>query len=962
MADKSGRDENQSAWEGDIESPKTSDEGSSTTYRLANPGGRAASGPVTRVPAVEPLGPRRIASRDQAGWLVMMGYNLLIFITSVCVMTLELTASRIIGKHLGASLYTWTSVIGVILAGITLGNWLGGYLSDRFDRHKTLGWMYLASSIFSAGVLFLEQMIHVLERPSTVSWPFWVLTVVALLFLLPAVAMGATSPLIASLALSRSNRLGATVGNVYAWGACGSIAGTFLTGFYLVDYLGSRSIIALVSGTLALLAAIMAGQQRVFRTAVLLGWMQFFLFAWIAASASALSWGASADHAAQWFNRLGSEDAEARRTKWYEFGSNVGQKLHELGLVLGLRDDYPGRYIDESQYSYIQISDARQQGTPVKVLRLDKLIHSYYDPAEPTALHYDYEKIYAAVTKVAAASRTEESAVTIPDFPGWADIRAKLPSDVFFDETSRRLSAEHVNPRLVQELLDLAPDSDYWFAVDQLSITTTQPNWGGLEAHSLDRLPDGVEIPAELNSAIRFDPQLRLLNAYQPITPEMRDRLIQLSPRGPWFTAVHNLRQQSGKISSFFIGGGGYIFPRWVAHEYPGSARIDVAELDPAVRDAVRAEMGMTPDDETRINTTVGDARQVIDDLLRENRQRAARNEPAVTYDFIYGDAFNDFSVPWHLTTREFQEKLRDLLSPEGVVQFNLIDIYPRTEFPGRPAAQAEIVYHNFLPPGLLKQGDHPSNQFVPAVPRFGKIEVNQLAAGQFKLRASEVLSDFQRKILLDLDRSHEPWGKAVHALVNATRQSAPIEGDVPNVLIPKQITPRVWTMSEGPFPALELEQTETGKYVLGYRGVMPDKIRDDLIALAADDAGWRTAITEMQTRSRRQQPGRFLGRFAYTSSLVFPNLYLFGTSSHQASVTRDTFVIVCSQKPLNLDRLDQTGYWSWKPFAAVETTGENERKMSGQMESVLAMAGGRELTDDFSPVENLLLPIFADQ
>ena len=45
-----------------------------------------------------------------------------VFISSFCVMVVELVAGRIIARFLGSSLYTWTSIIGVVLAGITIGN------------------------------------------------------------------------------------------------------------------------------------------------------------------------------------------------------------------------------------------------------------------------------------------------------------------------------------------------------------------------------------------------------------------------------------------------------------------------------------------------------------------------------------------------------------------------------------------------------------------------------------------------------------------------------------------------------------------------------------------------------------------------------------------------------------------------------------------------------------------------
>ena len=37
------------------------------------------------------------------------------------------------------------------------------------------------------------------------------------------------------------------------------------------------------------------------------------------------------------------------------------------------------------------------------------------------------------------------------------------------------------------------------------------------------------------------------------------------------------------------------------------------------------------------------------------------------TYDFIFGDAFNDLSIPYHLTTKEFARELKRLLKPDGL-------------------------------------------------------------------------------------------------------------------------------------------------------------------------------------------------------------------------------------------------------------------------------------------------------
>ena len=63
----------------------------------------------------------------------------LAFFSSLCIMILELVASRLVARHVGASLSVWTSVIGIMLGGICLGNVLGGRLADRIEPARALG-------------------------------------------------------------------------------------------------------------------------------------------------------------------------------------------------------------------------------------------------------------------------------------------------------------------------------------------------------------------------------------------------------------------------------------------------------------------------------------------------------------------------------------------------------------------------------------------------------------------------------------------------------------------------------------------------------------------------------------------------------------------------------------------------------------------------------------------------------
>ena len=73
-------------------------------------------------------------------WLIP---NATVFISSLCIMVVELVAGRLIARHVGSSLYTWTSVIGIVLAGIAAGNYLGGRLADRYRSRETLASLFL---------------------------------------------------------------------------------------------------------------------------------------------------------------------------------------------------------------------------------------------------------------------------------------------------------------------------------------------------------------------------------------------------------------------------------------------------------------------------------------------------------------------------------------------------------------------------------------------------------------------------------------------------------------------------------------------------------------------------------------------------------------------------------------------------------------------------------------------------
>jgi predicted membrane-bound spermidine synthase len=881
----------------------------------------------------------------------LIGFNAIVFVTSVCIMTLELTASRLVGKHVGNSLYTWTSVIGVVLAGITIGNYIGGYLADLAKPRRSLAWMFLISSITCWSVLWLDQLVPSFTRPASISWPMWVLLTVSLIFFLPACAMGAISPIVASLAVSSSSRTGMTMGNVYAWGALGSIVGTFLTGFYLIDQFGTRAIVGLVALTLAGMALIIASSHKVFRVGVALGWCQLLILTWGLATISESSMATAAGWSAKTVGLLDRQAAyDARLSSWRSYGGTLGQQVHDLGLTLGLRDDQPGQYHDESSYSYINVSeDYAEDGRTIKYLKLDKLIHSYYDPSDPTRLDYDYEKVYAAITEHLAGSAEEIVTTKVTAFPGRDDVVAHLPQGLTWDAATETLS---LAPRAVVDwsaLLRLAPDGELIAAINELGELSTKADWGGFSSVAVSNLPENFTIPLSIGEALRYDSTLEMLSAWKPITADVRKQALAGIPSLPWIKAMDELKGKSRKASSLFIGGGGFIFPRWIEANFPGSKRIDVAELDPAVLAAVQSELGLAKPPATRINARIGDARNVVDDLLRESSAAGG-----IQYDFVYGDAFNDFSVPWHLTTREFAEKIDRLLSPRGVYLINVIDVYPRTEWPRSKETTQQVTFDGEPPFSGWQEWN--SRGWIDT-PGFPKFSLQRHGTKIFSLRYTGVMPDAIEEKLKALGEANVGWKNAVADLARLSRVPPELGTSLPAALLPSPLFDDTWIAAPAPFEFVEIKRSGEG-HSLAVRGALSPDLRDRLITLQPEDLVWKNGLLALEQETKKLSAGRFLASFVATLHEIFPHIAVFSSEVGSPHDSRDTFVIAASKQAIDWKSLGAYDDWKSQPFATSSRVA-GATTMTGQMESLLTLTRGLILTDDHAPVDNLLLPVF---
>lgn len=410
---------------------------------------------------IEETGGSGSATHSFAVWAPLFA-----FVGSGCLLVLELVAARLVAPDLGVSLYTWTSVIGVVLAGVSLGNFLGGRIGDRWPRRSVLAWVYLAGAATTALVLVVSRYTESLALPSSSPAMVQVLWVVSVLFFVPSTVLGVPTPILTRLSLRSVAGSARVVGRIQAAAALGSITGTFLTGFGLISWFGVRQVIAGVAFVLLVLSLCAAVPRSLL---------------------------------------------------------SIGMTVLVAAGILAAGVTAKSPCTRESDYFCIRVvpvaADESGRSSQQLELYLDRLLHSTVDRSNPANLGYGYEESYARALR-------------------------------------------------------------------------------------------------------------------------------ELNPDGKPFDA-------------FFVGGGGFVFPRFVQGAY--GARSTVAEIDPEVTQVARERLGLEPSERMRIVTD--DARRVL-----------AAAPSKEKYDVVFGDAFNDFAVPHHLTTREFHRLVADHLTDDGVYLMNLVD------------------------------------------------------------------------------------------------------------------------------------------------------------------------------------------------------------------------------------------------------------------------------------------------
>lgn len=189
--------------------------------------------------------------------------NVLVLTAGFTTLGMELSGARLLDPWFGNSILVWAALIGLVLACLSVGYWLGGRVADRRPQAALLYALALVAALLvalipMAGRPALQQAALSSLNLDGTSFSAGVLlgagAAIFLLFSVPTVLLGMVSPFALRLAVADVGSSGQVAGRLYALSTVGSLLGTFVPVLVLIPAIGTRLTFVLLGGLLAVVA------------------------------------------------------------------------------------------------------------------------------------------------------------------------------------------------------------------------------------------------------------------------------------------------------------------------------------------------------------------------------------------------------------------------------------------------------------------------------------------------------------------------------------------------------------------------------------------------------------------------------------------------------------------------------------------------------------------------------------
>ncbi|MEM7202122.1 MAG: fused MFS/spermidine synthase [Planctomycetota bacterium] len=181
----------------------------------------------------------------------------LFFFSGAAGLIYEVLWNRLLGLEMGHTARSLAAILTVFMGGLALGSWIGGRLAHRVQNGlRVYGWLELAIGLYCLALPHLidalTPIMAWLYRGNDHSFAQFNLAqfaVAGAVLLVPVTLMGATLPIVAEHVTRRRERVGGSVGLIYAVNTVGAFVGCMVAGMLLIPQLGVATTNVAAVGT-----------------------------------------------------------------------------------------------------------------------------------------------------------------------------------------------------------------------------------------------------------------------------------------------------------------------------------------------------------------------------------------------------------------------------------------------------------------------------------------------------------------------------------------------------------------------------------------------------------------------------------------------------------------------------------------------------------------------------------------
>ncbi|HVR84980.1 MAG TPA: fused MFS/spermidine synthase, partial [Planctomycetota bacterium] len=173
------------------------------------------------------------------------------FISGLCGLLYEVVWIRVAGTVIGNTTFAIGSVVGVFMGGLAAGAWWGGRQADRRQGAALLRLYGLLEGGVALSALAVPMLLSASEPIFHALWNsvgqitalYAALRVLLMgvVLIVPTTLMGATLPVLARFLSDSSQAAAGEAGRAYAINTFGGVAGTLVSGLWLIPNFGLRA-------------------------------------------------------------------------------------------------------------------------------------------------------------------------------------------------------------------------------------------------------------------------------------------------------------------------------------------------------------------------------------------------------------------------------------------------------------------------------------------------------------------------------------------------------------------------------------------------------------------------------------------------------------------------------------------------------------------------------------------------